>query len=132
MAFFEKTVGVDAWGARELLWDKYEPYGMWLVFTLSGLGSMVLLIAYDVVVRRAARDPNHSFNTRGIIWVRSALVPIVGAFVLATIFRFSTAVLVQALMFGLLLIASFLQRPAPPSTRTEDDSGEEKRELEAA
>ena len=40
LPFFEKTVGVDAWETRQILWDAYQPYDMWLVFTLIGLGSM--------------------------------------------------------------------------------------------
>lgn len=111
MQFFQTTVGVDAWAARELLWRTYEPQAMWLVFTLIGLGSMVLLIGYDRVSRRALSDPAFSFNTQGHLWVRTALVPIVAGLVWATVSSFSAAVLVQAIMFGLLLVASFFLRP---------------------
>src|SRR5690606_33351778 len=44
MEVFERTIGVDAWGARELLWNTYEPYSMWLVLTLIGIASLVLLV----------------------------------------------------------------------------------------
>jgi MFS family permease len=133
LGFFEKTVGVDAWGARDLLWKTYEPYSMWLVFTLIGLASMVLLIGYDRLVRRAAADPTHSFNTHGLRWVQCALVPIVGALVVASIFKYSHPVMVQAVMFSLLLVASFFQRPAPPQASTLDEPpSKEAEEREAA
>lgn len=133
MEFFEKTANVDAWGARDLLWGIYAPYKMWLVFTLIGVASMVLLIGYDYVTRAADKNPQHSFNTRGIVWVRAALVPIVGALVLATIFRFSTAVLVQAIMFGLLLISSFFgQKGKPESGSGGEDEKKVDEEREAA
>src|SRR5690606_2768272 len=63
MEVFQRTLEVDAWGARELLWRTYEPYSMWLVFTLIGLGSMLLLVIYDRVTRAASKNPAHSFNT---------------------------------------------------------------------
>lgn len=116
MEVFQRTVGVDAWGARDLLWSTYEPYAMWLVFTLIGIGSMLLLVVYDRVTRAAASNPAHSFNTHGHVWVTSALVPIVLGLVAACVFRFSGAVLVQAIMFGLLLIASFFHRAAPAAS----------------
>lgn len=121
MDVFQDKVGVDAWGARDLLWNTYEPYAMWLTFTLIGLASMLLLIAYDRVTRAASNDPKHSFNLRGHVWVRSALVPIVGALIVACVFRYSHAVLVQAIMFGLLLGASFVygsERAAPAASAT--------------
>ena len=117
MPFFYEQVGVDAWGARELLAAQYEPGGMWLMFTLIGLGSMVAIIAYDRLCRIADANPAHSFNTRGHLWVRGALVPIVGAFAIGCWYRPSTAVWIQLVMFTLLLIASFapkLQADAEP------------------
>jgi dipeptide/tripeptide permease len=117
MDFFYSTVGVDAWGARELLWNTYAPYGMWLLFTLIGLGSMVLLIIYDRVTRRADADPSFSFNTRGRLWVQSALVPICIALAYACIAAFSLAILIQAAMFGLLLVSSFVFPEVPPEAK---------------
>ncbi|MDH5492458.1 MAG: MFS transporter [Myxococcales bacterium] len=107
MELFEQTMHVDAWGARELLWQTYEPYGMWIVFTLIGLGSMIMIVLYDRLTRAADADPQHTFNTHGHLWVRIALIPIVGALTLACFLQYSGAVLVQAVMFGLLFIASF-------------------------
>jgi dipeptide/tripeptide permease len=37
---------------KQYLWDEYEPYSMWLIFALIGVGSGVLLMIYDYVVRR--------------------------------------------------------------------------------
>jgi hypothetical protein len=110
MPFFEAQVGVDAWGARELLAAQYEPGGMWLMFTLIGLGSMIAIIAYDRLCSAAEANPAHTFNTRGHLWVRGALVPICGAFAIGCWYAPSTAVWIQLVMFTLLLIASFAPR----------------------
>lgn len=125
MEVFERTIGVDAWGARELLWNTYEPYSMWLVFTLIGIASLVLLVIYDRVTRAASRNPAHPFNTHGHVWVTVALVPIVVALIAACIFRFSFAVLVLTIMFGLLFVVSLFHRPEPVATaaRAEEDRG---------
>jgi dipeptide/tripeptide permease len=106
LEFFQTTLGVDAWQTRQMLWETYRPYEMWLTFTLIGLGSMVFLIAYDFVTRRAARDPAHSFNTKGRIWVISALVPIIATFAYFGLTADSDAVWVLAAMFGLVLVAA--------------------------
>ncbi len=108
MDLFQRTFHVDAWGARELLWNAYDPYAMWPLFTYIGIASMVLVIGYTLVTRRANVDPDHSFNTHGQWWVRAALLPIVGAFAYSTYASFTGAVLVLTIMFALLLLASFL------------------------
>ncbi|HJL17134.1 MAG TPA: MFS transporter [Sandaracinaceae bacterium LLY-WYZ-13_1] len=120
MAFFQRAVGVDAWEARELLWNTYEPYSMWLLFTLIGLGSMLLLFVYDRVTRKAAEEPSFSFNTHGRRWVQAALGPIFVGLVAACVMSFSGALLVQAVMFGLLLVASFVL----PEPEEKDGSAE--------
>ncbi|MCA9610477.1 MAG: MFS transporter, partial [Myxococcales bacterium] len=75
MDVFQGLAEVDARGARDLLWQEYDPSGMWLWFTLIGVGSMCLLVVYDRLVVRAKRDPSFSFNTRGRTWVQAVLVP---------------------------------------------------------
>jgi dipeptide/tripeptide permease len=110
LPFFEKTLSVDAWEARKLLWDTYEPYQMWLVFTLIGLGSLVALVIYDRVTTAAASNPEHSFNTKGHLWVRAALVPIVLAFAVGTFLKPSLAAGGMGAMYALLLAASFMQK----------------------
>ena len=76
LPFFEQTVGVDAWETRQLLWDTYEPYSMWLIFTLIGLGSMAAIMVYNRVIVAAEADPTHSLNVHGQFWVRLFLIPI--------------------------------------------------------
>jgi len=118
LPFFERTVGVDAWQTRDLLWNEYEPYAMWLTFTLIGVGSMLAIVVYNFVTRAAQRNPRHSFNTRGRLWVRVALVLIAVAFVPACIFRPSLAVYIQAALFLLLLLFAFVtqeERATPTS-----------------
>lgn len=121
LPFFERTVGVDAWGTRELLWATYEPYRMWLLFALIGLGSMAAIMVYNYVTRRADRDPRHSFNVNGHWWVKIALIPIVGILIWVTVDRLfvdqakirdSLAYIVQTMMFGLLLAMAWLDDPA--------------------
>jgi hypothetical protein len=116
MPFFEQTVGVDAWGARQLLWDAYQPQSMWTTFTAIGLGAMVLVLIYDRVTAAAAKDPAHGFNVNGRRWVRYALMPIVLGWCIALYQAFSIAVLIQLIMFALLLGASFVAG--------EDDGGQ--------
>lgn len=109
LPFFERTMGIDAWQSRDLLWNTYEPYSMWPLFAVIGVGAMLAIAVYTFVTRRANARPNHPFNTHGDLFVASALVPIVLALILACWFRFSSAVVVQAAMFGLLLVVSIVR-----------------------
>jgi proton-dependent oligopeptide transporter, POT family len=113
LPFFENHFGVDAWVARELLWTTYQPYGMWGVFTLIGVGSLVAIMAYDWLTRVADANPAHSFNTRGHLWVRGALVPIMTALALATYYRGSLPVYIQLVLFSLLFVFSFTGKDKP-------------------
>lgn len=115
---FTQTVegNPDAWQTRDILWNAYDPEAMWLLFTIIGLASMFLIMVYDRVTRAADKDPNHSINTKGHIWVRTALVPIIGAFLYAWIAGgadTSLAIKVQFFMFSLLMLATFLHKPEP-------------------
>jgi len=105
---------LGTWEVRELLWNEYDPASMWLVFTLIGVGSLVLLLAYDQIVRIADANPKHSFNTKGHLWVRGALVPIVGLFVTATILEPSEALYFLTALFAMLLVASFFPEEKEP------------------
>jgi POT family proton-dependent oligopeptide transporter len=114
LPFFQETLAMDPWQTRELLWNTYEPQSMWLVFTLIGLASMFLILVYDKVTSAANERPDHPFNTSGHLWVRTALVPIVGAFGLAWFRRpddYSVAVLM--IMFLIMFIASFTKKHEP-------------------
>ncbi len=124
LPFFERHFSVDAWGARELLWNNYDPSGMWLIFTLIGLGSGVAILAYDKLCTAADRNPQHSFNLRGHLWVRGLLVPICLAFYTGLVFRPSGALWVQAVMFTLLFVASFWPEKKPePAPRVDLSPG---------
>ena len=121
LPFFEKVQSVDAWGLRETLWSTYEPYAMWSVFMWIGLGSMVAIMIYNKVTTAADADEGHSFNTKGHVYVRMALVPIALAFCWATWdklfvqgkeFQDALAVSVQAVMFSLMAFVSFTRRRA--------------------
>lgn len=114
MPMLQEAANVDAWGARELLWNTYNPSGMWLIFTLIGLGSLICIYLYDRLTKRAKRDPHHSFNTKGHLWVRGALIPIVSLLLLACYFRPSLALYIQTIMFSLLLVASFMPKYFTP------------------
>jgi MFS family permease len=108
LPFFEQTVGVDAWGARELLWQTYEPYSMWAIFTVVGVGSLLLLILYNAVVLAAEKNPDHAFNNaRGIRWVQIALVPLLAVFLYASFAQGSLAIYVWTVLFALMLATSF-------------------------
>ena len=114
MDFFCERVGVDAWGARQLLWDTYEPYSMWMIFTAIGVVSLVFLLIYDRVTTAAAKDPQHSFNTHGLTWVRSGLVPIILALCYGIYIAPSLAVVVLTLMFVAMFAYSFAPKRAAP------------------
>ena len=118
---FYAAADVDAWGARELLWNAYEPNAMWLLFTAIGVASMLLLIGYDRLLEKAKLDPSHSFNTQGRRWVQVALVPIITAFAYATYAGFSVALLILLSLMVLLLVASFVF-PAEEATRDDDSA----------
>lgn len=109
LSLFERTFGLDAWATRDLLWETYEPGSMWLIFMLIGVFSMLALVVYSYFIRRANRDASHPINQRGIVFVRIALVPIVGALVVTAITAFSPALMVMTVLFGGLLVAAFLE-----------------------
>ncbi|MDP6946453.1 MAG: hypothetical protein QF464_20055, partial [Myxococcota bacterium] len=106
LPLFEKTLGVDAWKTREMLWETYEPYSMWAIFAAIGIGSMLLLIAYNAVVQAAEKNPSHTFNTHGVQWVRRALIPICLVFWYLVSGRYATANLL--LIFGAVLATSLV------------------------
>ena len=138
LPFFEQTVGVDAWEARQLLWDQYEPYSMWLVFTLIGVGSMIGIIIYNWAVNAADANPQHGLNTRGSFWVRVFLIPICLLFVAANVYDARTVsdsgevswgmpslgLLLNALFFLMMLGVSFIGGPEdePVSVSNESDT----------
>lgn len=125
LAFFEKTVGVDAWGTRQVLWDTYHPGQMWSLFTAIGVGSLCLIIAYTWLIRRADATPGHSLDTQGHLWVRAALVPIAAALWGVFLYKIfyqqqaledALALAVQAVMFSMLFVVSFFPDRRSPAS----------------
>jgi len=74
MKVFEKTVGMDAWGARQLLWDTYHPYVLWYILAAIGALSMLALLFYTRIVNAANKNPDHPLNRQGYLWVLAFLV----------------------------------------------------------
>ncbi|MCH5377943.1 MAG: MFS transporter, partial [Planctomycetes bacterium] len=114
LPFFERTVGVDAWGTRRLLWETYEPYRMWLIFTLIGAASMLAIAAYNWLVTAADRNPEHSLNTRGGQWVRAFLIPICAVLLTATVYYdWPIGLALNAALFCLMLLVSLIGYDVP-------------------
>jgi hypothetical protein len=109
MPFFETTVGVDPWQARQLLWEAYEPYTMWLTFTLIGVASMVAIIIYNYVVDAADANPDHLLNTRGRRCVQVVLIPICALFAAVLLFDIdrSLGLWLNAAFFWMMMLVSF-------------------------
>jgi len=110
MPFLAEKTGLDASGAKELLWSTYEPYSMWLVFALIGMGSLAILFVYNRVIDAAGKKSDHPFNVHGDVWVQCFLVPIAAIFIYATIQYYSMALLLNTLFFTLMLVISFLPK----------------------
>jgi MFS family permease len=107
-----EAVGTDKFGAADLLWKTYEPYSMWGIFALIGVVSLIMLICYNRAVNAANRDPNHTFNIHGDLWVKGFLIPITLAFLYFTWVSFSIGLLLNTAFFTMMLVISFM-----PSTR---------------
>ncbi len=105
-----EVAGLDVWEIRQVLWDTYAPYSMWAVFTAIGVGSLVMLLAYDFVLRAAKKNPEHSFNTNGLLWVQVALVPILAGFGYAFYAQPGPALGLLFGLFALLFVASFIYK----------------------
>ena len=115
LPFFQQTLGVDAWQTRQLLWETYQPYSIWLVFTLIGVASLVAIVVYNVVVQAADRNPDHWFNRRGNLWVTRFLLPICLLMLAATIYRPSMGLTLNTAFFGLMLVVALTrQMPGQP------------------
>jgi dipeptide/tripeptide permease len=108
LPMLHQKLGMDEFAARQLLWDTYEPYSMWMVFGLIGLGSMVAVIVYNRFVTAADADPDHPFNTRGDKWVKAFLVPIVAILITVSWFFPSTALILITLFFCMMLVLAFM------------------------
>jgi hypothetical protein len=105
LPFFEKTLGMDAWQTRQLLWDTYHPYTMWVIFASIGLVSLVALFFYNHVLEKADADPDHPLNTRGEKLVLMFLVPCCVLLVGATLWAPSLGLGLNAAFFMMLVFA---------------------------
>ena len=116
MPLLSETTKLDSYAATELLWNTYQPYSMWLIFALIGLGSLIILIIYNRVTQDAAKNPDHPFNRHGHAWVLCLLIPIAITFVVCTYKFYSLALLLNSLFFFSMLVIAFL----PKQLRTLD------------
>jgi len=122
-----ELAGTDLFGARDLLWNTYDPYSMWAIFAAIGLGALIMLTIYNKVVNAANENPNHAFNLYGSRWVKALLIPITIILVTLTTWRMGvdiraagntwTSVILSnlglalnALFFSMMLIISFLPK----------------------
>lgn len=120
-------LGTDVFGARDLLWNTYDPYSMWAIFAAIGLGSLTMLMIYNKVVNAANKDPEHNFNRHGQRWVRALLIPITIILISVTTWRMSAdaqaadstmasvilsnlGLALNALFFSMMLIISLLSK----------------------
>jgi len=114
LPMLQQRLGMDEYATRQLLWDTYDPYSMWLIFGAIGVGSMIALIVYNRLVCAADADPNHPFNTRGDTWVKAFLLPICALLITASYFLInrdgllqSTAIVLITLFFLIMLVFAF-------------------------
>jgi proton-dependent oligopeptide transporter, POT family len=115
MPFLHEKLGMDAFQAKQLLWDTYEPYSLWFLFGAIGVGSMIALIIYNHFVLAADANPNHSFNTRGDFWVKVFLVPVCLILVAATIRHPSMGLGLNTAFFCMMLGFAFTKQKTSPT-----------------
>ncbi|MFZ9938423.1 MAG: hypothetical protein ACO3JG_15405, partial [Luteolibacter sp.] len=120
MPMLQDKLGMNEFATRQLLWDTYNPYTMWLVFGLIGFGSLFALLVYNRLVAAADANPNHSFNVRGDVWVKAFLLPICVIMVTSCCFFPSTGLILNTLFFCIMGAIAFTQKKsqAPPSIPT--------------
>lgn len=103
-----EVTGTDLFGARDLLWNTYDPYSMWAIFAAVGIVSLIMLIIYNKVVNAANKNPEHNFNIHGKRWVQAFLIPIALAFLLCTWKYPSIGLGLNSAFFTMMLVISFL------------------------
>ena len=103
LPMLQQKLGMGADATRQILWETYHPYSMWLIFGLIGVGSMIAVIVYNRFVTAADADPNHPFNTRGDQWVKVSLIPISAILIASSSFFPSTGLILITLFFCMML-----------------------------
>lgn len=109
-----QKANVDAFEARRLLWEAYEPYSMWAIFAGIGVASMLCIVAYNIAIQRAEKNPEHPFNNPRTPVVLGALAPITAVFAYFTISEFSLGLLLNTLFFAVMLVIAIVERGRPP------------------
>jgi MFS family permease len=107
LPMLQDRLGMDEFATRQMLWDTYDPYSMWYVFGMIGVGSMVALIVYNRLIAAANANPNHPLNTHGDVWVKTCLVPISALLIAASCFFPSTGLILITLFFCMMLVFAF-------------------------
>jgi dipeptide/tripeptide permease len=110
LPFFHEKLGMDAFQARQVLWDAYQPYSLWYLFGAIGVGSLCALFFYNHVISASEKNPEHAFNTRGDFWVKAFLVPLSIILVIATVWQFSVGLLLNTLFFCMMLVFAFWKK----------------------
>ncbi|MFU8847823.1 MAG: MFS transporter [Opitutales bacterium] len=127
-----EMANTDVFGARDLLWNTYDPYSMWAIFAAIGLGALIMLVIYNKVINAANKDPEHNFNLYGHRWVKSLLIPITITLIILTVKGMATdnqnadstltsvilsnlGLALNALFFSMMLIISFMPKAQKPS-----------------
>lgn len=102
---------VDPFAARTLLWEAYEPYSMWTVFAIIGFVSMLCIVAYNLAIQAAEKNPDHPFNDPRTAIVLGTLAPITLAFAYFSYMGISDAMTTksfgQAILQNLGLLLNF-------------------------
>lgn len=105
-----ELAGVDAFEARALLWETYAPYQMWWIFAAIGIGSMISIIIYDYVVRKADQQVQHPFNKSDGTLVLGFLTPITGILIYLSARDGSPGLIANALFFYSMLVIALIER----------------------
>jgi proton-dependent oligopeptide transporter, POT family len=114
LPMLQDQLGLDAIATRQMLWDTYDPYSMWLVFGSIGVASMIALIIYNRCVTAADANPGHTLNTKGDAWVKGFLIPINLALLISGVLYVSLGLALNALFFWMMLAIGFNQKGRRP------------------
>jgi len=68
MPKLQSLAGLDELAARTLLWETYDPTGMWAVFALIGVSSMLGLFMYGALVKRISADRDWLFAVIALVY----------------------------------------------------------------
>jgi dipeptide/tripeptide permease len=118
LPMLQNKLGLDEVATRQMLWDTYEPYSMWMVFGLIGVGSLIAVMIYNRCVSAADQNPDHPLNTRGDALVKAFLVPLSVILVVASYLYFSVGLLLNTLFFCMMLVFAFTRKKPTPYSKS--------------